>query len=174
MNNIFLTTDTHFSHSKMVDYCHRPIDYQEKLKKGLDALKSTDTLYHLGDVCFGNHEEDHKRYIQTIKAKKILIRGNHDNKSDHWYLSHGWDFVCERLTNTYYGVRVCFSHRPLPWDGDFDINIHGHLHNLSHRPEERTNVLNYLISLERMGYTPLSLRTLLEPIRQKIQEAQDA
>ena len=97
------------------------------------------------------------------------MRGNHDKKSDSWYLDNGWDFVCRALYNKYYGVRVLFTHRPRPWDGYFDINIHGHLHDLSHRQDEKVNKLNYLISLEKNGYEPFSLRSILEPIKVNIE-----
>ena len=70
MNNIFITTDTHFNHKRILELCYRPKDYEEKLKKAFSALSKPDLLIHLGDICMGNDKEIHKEYIQSIKAKK--------------------------------------------------------------------------------------------------------
>jgi len=162
---IYLTTDTHFSHKKeMIEYCDRPIDFEERLIKSFCLLQHDDILFHLGDICIGKDQDIHDNIIQKIKAKKILVRGNHDKKSNSWYLRNGWDFVCRHFFDKYHGLNVLFSHRPVAWDGMFDINIHGHLHNLGHRPDEKGNSMNHLISLEIDGYRPLSLRSVLEGI----------
>ncbi len=165
---IYLTTDTHFNHKKILDYCSRPADYEQKLKREFCGLNQNDTLIHLGDICIGNDEEVHETIIIPMASKKILVRGNHDKKSNSWYLRNGWDFVCETFYNKYFGVNVLFSHRPRTWDGYFDVNIHGHLHDLSHRLDEKGGKLNHLISLEFYGYVPLSLRSILEPIKSKM------
>ena len=162
---ILLTTDSHFNHQKILQYCDRPNDFEERLVKGFSLLNEDDILFHLGDICIGADQDVHDNIIQKIKAKKILVRGNHDKKSNSWYLRNGWDFVCTNFFDKYHGVKVLFSHRPVAWDGVFDINIHGHLHNLAHRPEEKGNCMNHLISLEIDGYIPLTLRSVLEKIR---------
>ena len=70
----------------------------------------------------------------------------------------------------YFGVKVLFSHKPRAWDGIFDINIHGHLHDLGHRPGERGTRINNLISLEFMGYELISLKSILEPTKAAMNE----
>lgn len=162
---IYITTDSHFNHAeKMIQYCQRKSDYEEILSRYYRSLKEEDTLIHLGDVCIGNDQEMHALHIVRAKCKKILCKGNHDNKSTHWYLNNGWDFVCKTFSDKYYGMEVLFSHKPLPWDGIFDINIHGHLHDLSHRADEKGNCMNHLISLEIDGYKPRSLQTVMTDI----------
>lgn len=129
------------------------------------ALSEEDTLIHLGDVCMGKDAEVHKVNIAPIKAKKILVRGNHDHKTNSWYLDHGWDFVCRSFYDKYFGLKILFTHEPRAWDGLFEVNIHGHLHDLSHRPDEVGNSMNHLMSLEREGYIPIPLRSIVERIR---------
>ena len=165
---IFLTTDTHFNHTKMLDFCKRPIDYELRILNGFRELLETDTLIHLGDICIGDDIRVHRQYIEPLACKKILVRGNHDHKSNSWYEDHGWDFVCNDFTITHHKVICHFSHRPKPWDGIFNVNFHGHLHNLGHRQNEIGNGMNSLISLERMGYAPISLTSLVGPILSKI------
>jgi calcineurin-like phosphoesterase family protein len=159
--SVFVTTDTHFNHEKIFEYCNRPLDYESQLIRGYQKLTVNDVLIHLGDICIGEDQNVHDQYIKPIQAKKILVRGNHDKKSNNWYLRNGWDFVCTHFYDRYFGVNVLFSHRPIPWDGFFDVNIHGHLHDLSHKQEEKINRLNLLVSLEKNGYEPLSLNQLI-------------
>ncbi len=159
---IFLTTDTHFGHKeRMMEWCGRPENYQERLLAGFGFMTDSDTLIHLGDVCIGEDRLWNKEIKTHCAAKMILVRGNHDKKSSNWYLNHGWDFVCQSFQGKYFGIDILFTHRPRPWDGFFYVNIHGHLHNLTHRKEERTNKLNWLHSLEEVGYGPIKLATVV-------------
>jgi len=130
---IYLTTDTHFSHDKMVEYCGRQNNFNELIWKGFNVITDKDILIHLGDFCIGNDVENHRHLSDLLKCKKILVKGNHDRKSDNWYLEHGWDFVCYKFQNNFFGKRILFSHIPSKDDGEFDINIHGHFHNNLHR-----------------------------------------
>jgi len=143
---IYLVTDTHFYHEKMTLYCHRPKNHTEITGNNLLALNKIlgpgDVLIHLGDICIGHDEEAHRRYIEPLKFKKWLIRGNHDSQSNTWYLSHGWDFVGFKFQDKILGKNILFSHTPIRhleeesdlWGtDDFDLNIHGHYHNTLHR-----------------------------------------
>ncbi len=130
---IYLITDTHFGHDKMVKYCGRPADFANKIIDGLEVIKEDDVLIHLGDFCIGNELSYHEFFMNNTKGKKWLIKGNHDHKSNSWYLDHGWDFVGEHMYDFYFGKKILFSHAPKKWDGYYDINIHGHFHNTLHR-----------------------------------------
>jgi calcineurin-like phosphoesterase family protein len=143
---VYLITDTHFYHDKMVEYCGRPVDHTEIIGKELitvsNTLASYDVIFHLGDVCVGNDEEAHRRFIEPIKCKKWLIRGNHDSKSNNWYLQHGWDWVGEVFIDTYFGKKIVFSHTPYKIPDDCDLNIHGHFHNQLPRLLEKKFVVS--------------------------------
>jgi len=132
---VYLITDTHFNHDKMVEYCGRPKDFEDLIYKSLKSLPADCILIHLGDICIGNDDVVHRHINQATGAtiKKILVKGNHDRKSNNWYLEHGWDFVCDKFEDTYFGKKIMFSHVPTVDDGEFDINIHGHFHNTLHR-----------------------------------------
>ena len=166
---IILTTDWHIFHEKMIELCGRPVGFEEKIYRGLQAvLQPEDILIHLGDICLksGKEAEAHERFIKPFPCKKWLVRGNHDRKSNHWYLSHGWDFVADTFRDSYFGKVVAFSHIPMADDG-YDINIHGHFHNTDHRNHEPAlqaiaNSKQYLLALEYNNYQPWNLQTLLE------------
>lgn len=167
---IYLTTDTHFNHDKIIEFCGRPPNFQERLKNRFFELSYSDTLIHLGDICIGNDKDVHLEYIAPILAKKILVRGNHDKKSNTWYENHGWDFVCTRFDRTINGTKVSFTHKPIPWDGFFDINIHGHLHNLGDDHTSKVSMVNWLIALEKDGYGPLPIDMVLGKIKKSFQK----
>lgn len=166
--NIYLTTDTHFNHKdKMKEYCNRPDNYEHKIQTAFKGLTNRNLLIHLGDVCIGNDLNVHRKYIEPLECKAILVRGNHDRKSNQWYMTHGWDFVC-----TYFSIgrakkNILFSHTPMAWDGYYNMNIHGHFHNANHRrwEDEFKKVKNagqHLLALEYNNYQLFNLDKLLE------------
>jgi calcineurin-like phosphoesterase family protein len=132
----YLITDTHFGHDMLIKNNHRESGYESVILKNL-SKKSGDVLIHLGDICIGKDEEWHKQFMEATKGfkRKILIRGNHDNKSYSWYYNHGWDFVCESMRLRVFGKEIVFSHMPILAENienspykKVDKNIHGHLH----------------------------------------------
>lgn len=164
---VYLITDTHFNHDKLIEYCSRPAGFSDLIWEGLEDLPRGCTLIHLGDICIGKDEEVHKR-LMSYDCKKILVKGNHDKKSNHWYLAHGWDFVCEQFSDTYFGKRILFSHKPIVWDGEYEVNIHGHFHNTDHRRLEpeflaERNGYQKLLAIEYTDYKPVLLEKFLTP-----------
>jgi len=170
--NYWIISDTHFGHDKMMELFGRPVGFSVQLFNGLRAcIKPEDILIHLGDVCFGADEGWHHQLSEKVPCfKRWLVLGNHDSKSNHWYLSHGWDFVAYTINLTLFGKALLFSHMP-KIDSGYDINIHGHFHNNHHRDlePELTAIKNdkqYLIAVENTGYKPVNLKTIIEE-RQK-------
>lgn len=175
-NRIWLITDTHFNHRKMEEYCNRPKDFEEIILRNLKIIKSNDTIIHLGDFCIGRDEYWHGVWNNLLATnRKILVRGNHDKKTDSWYLNHGWSIVCESFSGHYFGNYITFSHRLIP--NIQNLNIHGHFHNNldrllkgnfvvegeKERNEKDLTGLNnnhILLSLEYTNYKPVLLNTL--------------
>jgi len=137
----WLITDTHLSHKRLIDW-GRPENFEDLIEQSLKIIKPEDTLIHLGDICIGE-DKINNNVFTSLPCKKILVRGNHDNKSYSWYYEQGWDFVCETFRMRYKGKELLFSHFPvLEQDSKYTIhlpvhlNIHGHLHGMgkdSHR-----------------------------------------
>lgn len=164
---IFLTSDTHFSHKMMGAYCGRPDDFEKKLLDGFKAIEPEDLLIHLGDICIGKDEENNRLLMEVVKSKRILVKGNHDKKSNSWYYAHGWDFVCHEFNDTLYGKKILFSHVPVEYDISlYDLNIHGHLHNNEHRGTTEDFIFKgrayRLISVEHSNYRPVLLSSIVQ------------
>lgn len=157
--NYWITTDTHFNHKKLIEL-GRPENFEELIKKNLkQTIKEGDYLIHLGDICIGNDIENSNWFKNELGCKTILCRGNHDSKSIEWYLNNGWDIVVDKFSFKLFGKNICFSHKPQGWDGCFDVNLHGHLHDCNHRFEE-VNGHNRLIALEQTKYKPFNLKNI--------------
>jgi len=147
MRKTWLITDTHFGHKMLLNH-GRPEHFSDLIFENLQKLvQPGDTLIHLGDICIGDDEKWNNCFTHLLLSpsiKKILVKGNHDNKSDNWYLDHGWDFVCEMFWGRYFGQQIIFSHIPVKKDADFaphfqpTMNIHGHFHGNNHRMEDFT------------------------------------
>lgn len=163
MVKAYIISDTHFNHEAIKGYCNRPDNYEEILWKSLMKIQQEDCLIHLGDICIGDDQMIHT-YIRDLKCRKILVIGNHDSKSWSWYMEHGWDFVCDAFRLKYCGKIIMFSHCPQPWDGVWEINIHGHLHNLGHRDKEFKELKRWhrLYAPELNNYNPIELSKFIQ------------
>jgi calcineurin-like phosphoesterase family protein len=165
MQNLFLVSDTHFGHQRELDF-GRPKGYEDRILKAVRNLPPNSLLIHLGDICFGADAYWHD-IIEALNCQKILVRGNHDHKSNNWYLTHGWDFVCNEFSGDYFGEKILFSHIPQLYDQKkYSVNVHGHLHDNRHRGSTEEFVFKgrsyRLVSMEFLKYQPVKLETLLQ------------
>ncbi len=78
---IWLTTDTHLGHDKIIESCGRPENHEEIILKELSLIPKDCLLIHLGDVCIGNDRHWHQEIFNATKhcRRRILVRGNHDH-----------------------------------------------------------------------------------------------
>lgn len=89
----FFTSDLHFSHKNIRKYSPKYRAHwatTEEMDAGLieywnNTVSKTDTVYHLGDFCFGNQDKV-KELLGKLNGTIILIRGNHDKVFNHEYL----------------------------------------------------------------------------------------
>ena len=163
--NYWIVTDTHFGHDKLIEYCSRPIGFENLLLKRIGAqVRNEDVLIHLGDICIGNDAEWHLRFMTNVAGKKWLVKGNHDRKSNSWYLGHGWDFVADQIAMRLFGLDIVLSHIPVP-DNGYDINVHGHFHNSDHHRHEeelkRIKTEKHRLVYMEHDYQPKNLRRVV-------------
>ena len=157
MNRIFVIGDTHFGHSNVIRFqsAHRPFqtieEHDEALVERWNAtVKPKDTVWHLGDVLFG---QEAFKTLARLNGRKKLIMGNHDQYSTQSYLEY---------FDKCYGaakVRDCIlTHIPVHPSQfyRFKYNIHGHLHSSALDDRRYINV-----SAEHTGLAPVLLDFLL-------------
>lgn len=158
----FLTmADTHLGHERMKELCDRPDDFESQILSGVKKhTHDNSVLIHLGDFCFYREEYWHKTFMDAVKGRKWLVRGNHDKKSITWYLEHGWECVVDQMALNLFGKKILLSHKPVEDVSQFDINIHGHHHNNRHHPEDVVSIKHLCVYPEH-DYIPIPLRSLL-------------
>lgn len=158
---IYIISDTHFGHDKMVELCGRPDNHSNLILSNLSVIPSGAVLIHLGDFCIGDDDYWHTQFafMTTHVRRKILVKGNHDHKSNNWYLSKGWDFVCDEFKSRYFGKDCLFTHKPT--ENAVHYNIHGHLHNTGHHEQGKSDN-HILFAIENTNYKAVNLEKLLK------------
>lgn len=90
-NSIWFTSDTHLDHKKL-DLLKRSffssVDHMNSviIDNWNSVVKPNDTVYHLGDFAFSDHDP----FLNRMHGIKILLPGNHDNskrlkKAKDWH-----------------------------------------------------------------------------------------
>lgn len=164
--NVFFYADPHFGHKNVIRYCHRPFTSVSEMNTQLiknfnNVVTNDDVVYILGDISFLNTTST-TEIVKSLKGYKILVKGNHDNKSNTAYRKMGFMEVYDRpvIFNTQY----ILSHEPiideLYKDSGF-INIYGHVHN---------NAVNnsnskFCVSVELIDYKPISFEDIKKELR---------
>ena len=90
MSNIWFTSDTHFNHNK--SFLYEPRGFSsivehdiEVVRKWNEIVKSTDIVYHLGDIGMGKNIEYLCSIVKSLNGNIKWILGNHctDNRIKH-------------------------------------------------------------------------------------------
>lgn len=166
----FYTSDTHFGHAAVIDFCNRPFkdveDMNEELIRRWNVLvKPGDTVFHLGDFSFMGSIKT-KEVVSRLNGKIVLIQGNHDKKP-HRFFSEVWQSFSDvidgenvRMSHYPYAGTDCndvrdFSDRQLRDNGEW--LLHGHVHCLW-----RVNGRQINVGVDRWSYAPVSEREIIE------------
>jgi len=86
--SVFLTSDLHFGHERIIEMCDRPFGSVDEMNEALIAnhnnlVNPMDTVYFLGDVAMGKIA-DSLPLVDRMNGVKILIAGNHDRCSPYY------------------------------------------------------------------------------------------
>lgn len=171
-----IISDTHFLHAREVACGERKSWYEFKIENNWRRLvKDTDTIIHIWDVCCGQDNNVHEIFIKQLPGFKILVKGNHDNKSDSWYIDHGRDMVVQSMIIKRHGKEILFQHIPDDFSMDRAVAarnrvvMHWHYH--AHWNDKILARHNHVLySCERENMHPRTIQymlNLLSSIKQK-------
>lgn len=151
-----------------------------------NLLKQTNTNnYYLCIRANNSHKQFEKKHWKKIRYNDLVwcIHTNNNNffaelngktfvtgNSYNWYLTHGFDFVCDQFAWDYNKKKILFVHNPnhvrMPDLNTYHYVIHGHQHNSTPFIQKKRGCIFVNVSVEHIDYTPLNLITLLNRLKQ--------
>lgn len=172
----FYIADTHFGHENIIHLNNRPFRNvyemnEELIRRWNDAVKPTDSVYILGDFCYGREIHHPDTFIKQLNGNKYIVLGNHDRVLKK---------MCGRLPNVIWmkdyaeiededmgGQKLVLSHYPMAeWNGYFrqTIHLYGHIHNNTGNPayEIMSKIPNaYNVGADILDFTPRTLKEVI-------------
>lgn len=84
-DNLFFTSDIHFFHRNIIDYCNRPWDTVEEMNEGIirnwnSVVRHDSTVFIIGDLAMGGRSKGPllAKILARLNGNKYLVPGNHD------------------------------------------------------------------------------------------------
>lgn len=173
MSKVWLISDNHFNHQKIIEYCNRPFKTveqmnEEMIKKWNSVVKEDDKIYHLGDFGFGSKEQI-ANVISKLNGRIFLILGNHDNHTPQWYRDAGVKEVYDHpiIIKDF----IVLSHAPQPFICDSRtpyVNFFGHVHDS--KMFETYGPRHFCACVERHNYKPVNIEEVIKYFQEKGEE----
>lgn len=183
-DGLYFTSDTHFGHKHILEFCHRPFSSIEEHDKALienwnNVVGPDDTVFHLGDFGFGGFPF-WKNIREQLNGHIILIIGNHDWKN----LTAGSKLLFDeclfqariiidnRTVYLNHFPYLCFDHQNPSKYIDYCVQLFGHVH--SGPLSEGSDIIRlqycfptqYDVGVDNNDYKPISWTQ----VKQKIDE----
>ena len=189
-SGIFFTSDTHFGHSKIIDYCKRPFSSIEEHDKTLiqnwnNVVGQDDTVFHLGDFAYGNSQFI-SNIIKQLNGNIILIKGNHDLRNMNPTLYNMFSdavyqariLIDKQTVYLNHFPFLCFEHGDINlYKDNYSIQLFGHVHSGPLTSSEDTSRLNILlptqydVGVDNNNFTPISWIDVKNKIKQQINKS---
>lgn len=159
---IYFTADTHFGHAKIIEYCKRPFNNvhemdHELIKRWNERVKPDDSVFHLGDFCWGNADTA-TQYLSQLNGRVHLIYGNHDGIS---LRNHNGFGIRGQIVDMMLGGKlVILCHYALRvWDRSHRGSLHlfGHTHGNLVGDSQSCDV-----GVDAWDYRPVTLEEAIE------------
>lgn len=178
--NVWFVSDTHFGHSRVIEYSNRPFSSVEEMDEAMienwnEVVKPGDLVYHLGDFSF-YPEAKSVTIASRLAGNRYLVYGNHDKR-----LRKNKDFVSQwiwtkDLTQIELdGQKIILCHfAMLTWNQSHrnppSWQLHGHSHgSLPDDPHAfRTDV-----GVDCWNYAPVSFEEIRKLMSKKTYQPVD-
>ena len=181
-SNIFFTSDTHFGHGNIIQFCDRPFSSVEEMDYNLiknwnEKVPTDGLVFHLGDFGWGGYQE-YKKIRGQLNGKIILIKGNHDFRngcqSEAQY-NELFEYTTQQLLIEIEGRKIYLNHVPfLCYGGTYRdpkglvYQLFGHVHSKVNAKGQDIERLKYLfptqydVGVDNNNYTPISWKEVEE------------
>lgn len=184
-DRLFFTSDSHWGHSRIIEFCKRPFSSVEEMNQKLienwnSVVQPGDIVFHLGDFCWGGSAMWNS-ILDQLNGKIWLIKGNHDIKNLREGYLKRFEWVGYQLKITIEERSVYLNHFPfLCYDGTYRdkqilvYQLHGHTHLCEEKVgQDYQRLLNAFptqldVGVDANNYTPLSWQQVKEQIEYQI------
>lgn len=173
MLNTWFTSDSHFGHSAILEFEKeaRPFATVEEMNEVMiqrwnEVVNPKDTVYHLGDFCFGRHNLP---IADRLNGTKRLIMGNHDHYPTAEYLKY-----FKRLGGVMFWHMATLSHIPISsrlLGKRSVLSVHGHLHSKvmkakTYWGEELPDINYFNVSVEQNNLYPFHADVIRDRLKE--------
>ncbi len=159
LGKIFFIADPHFGDDRIRRYENRPFETVKEMDSEIisrwnTVVTNTDIVYILGDFGAEGYET---QVLSELNGKKLLVKGNHDIKSNDDYRAFGFDEVYDHpiIFENFW----ILSHDALYVNSNMPYaNIFGHVHNNPIIKDYSKQ--HFCVSAERIDYTPIDFESI--------------
>lgn len=178
-SRVWFTSDTHFCHDNILNFCDRPFENVEIMNERLieewnNRIDLEDHVFHLGDFCWGGSNK-WIPILQRLNGHIHLIVGNHDVKNLRSQYLDYFESVSFQQQITVEGRKIYLNHYPfLTYGGiyrkDKIWQLFGHVHskdNYTGSDAERLNHLlptQYDVGVDNNNYCPINFHEVRDII----------
>lgn len=174
-DKLFFTSDTHFGHERIIQYCNRPFkDAAEMdevmIRKWNAAVPPDGIVFHLGDFAMGMDPDKIAGILSRLNGTIYLVAGNHDRHSLPPSVQGMFKDVMYQTLIKVGKKKLLLSHFPLLcYTGqdkgvdDTVIQLYGHVHSgpvSSGFDVDRVRMCcfpgQYDVGVDNNGYAPVS------------------
>lgn len=159
---LYFTADLHLGHENIIRYCHRPFANVAEMDEELidnwnSCIKKDDTVFYLGDFCFGNPDN----YVPRLNGKIYFVPGSHDKAMKRQVA--GINFLPELAKISPYGLMdefgnrrlIVLCHHPMrSWHNSHYASWHLYGHHHGQLPPYG---LSFDVGVDAWDYFPVSL-----------------
>lgn len=190
-SGVFFTSDTHFGHESIINFCNRPFSSVKEMDQALidnwnSVVGPNDYVFHLGDFCFkGTQYWDN--ILNQLNGHKFLILGNHDLKNLNAGPMLKFDWVGFQAYIQIENRSIFLNHFPfLCYGGSYRspenviYALHGHTHlnknNFNGRDIPRLNMCfssQLDVGVDAHNFTPIPWEKVDILIKEQIEHKQN-
>ena len=178
--NVFFTSDTHFYHRNIIDFCQRPFKSVDDMIETLisnwnKVIGADDIVFHLGDICLGDSAK-WNGILDRLNGK-IIILGNHDMRNFRKSYSERFEAVTLQMDIEADGQKIFLNHYPfLCYECSYDDTwqLFGHVHTNKYNIGKDAPQLRMLFQTQydvggdNNDLTPVSVAQVKEIIEKQI------
>ena len=171
--NLWFTSDTHFGHARIIEYCKRPFKSLEHMDRELirrwnERVKEDDMVIFLGDFCFRNSNTErgegakHKWqfYREQLNGEIVFVQGNHDGNNS--LNTHIKSLIVELGKE-----EVFCCHKPEDVDGKHRLNFVGHVHEKWKVKRFKKGYKAVNVGVDAWNFYPVSYEELIKALNDK-------